>query len=205
MKSLYPIIVFFQSILFYACGQTVSSNQPATMHKDLLDIPSKIKIVSESEEGEAMIISGTIYLPDGKTPAKDAVLSVWQTDAKGYYFEKGKGASQTKPRIRGRMKTGTDGKYEFRTIKPAQYPSHTDPAHVHAHVSAPDFPEYGLVYYFEGDDLITDKSRLKLNDERGGTPSIILLTRDSNGVLKGRRDIILEYVKPSGETMKLEW
>src|SRR5688572_15662869 len=104
MKSIYTLI--FLSILFYACGQTNSSDQPATIHKDSLDIPSKIKMVSESEEGEAMIISGTIYLADGKTPAKNAVLSVWQTDAKGSYINKDSGAKQTHPRIRGRMKTG---------------------------------------------------------------------------------------------------
>jgi protocatechuate 3,4-dioxygenase beta subunit len=204
MKTIYPLFLFL-SVLLNACGQTNQSNQPAAKHKDMTDMPSKIKLVSESEAGETMVISGTIYLPDGKTPAKNAVLSVWQTDAKGYYIEKGSGAKQTQPRIRGRMKTGPDGTYEFRTIKPAQYPSHTDPAHVHGHVSAPGFPEYGIVYYFEGDDLITDENRLKLNDERGGTPSIIKLTKDSNGVLTGRRDIILEYVEPTSETMKLEW
>jgi protocatechuate 3,4-dioxygenase beta subunit len=103
------------------------------------------------------------------------------------------------------MKTGPDGKYEFRSIRPGQYPSHTSPAHIHAHISAPDYPEYALAYFFEGDNLITDQNRSKLNGYRGGTPSIITLTKDSTGVWIGHRDIILEYVKPSDETMKLEW
>ncbi len=103
------------------------------------------------------------------------------------------------------MKSGFDGKYEFRTIKPGPYPSNSTPAHVHGHISAPGFPEYPLVYYFEGDKLITDKNRAKLNHNRGGTPSIIQLKKDSNGVFVGHRDFILEYVKPSDETMKLQW
>jgi len=204
MKTLYPTI-FLLTILVYACGQTNSSNQPATITKDTLNIPSKIKMVADSEPGETMIISGTIYLPDGKAPAKNAILSVWQTDAKGYYIAGGGGAGELHPRIHGRMKTGFDGKYEFRTIKPGQYPSHTSPAHVHGHISAPGFPEYAIIYYFEGDDLITDKNRTELNSHRGGTPSVIKLTRDSNGIWVGHRDIILEYVKPSSETMKLQW
>lgn len=204
MKIIYPII-FLLAILGYACGQTTSSNQPATIAKDTPNIPSKIKMIADSEPGETMIISGTIYLPDGKTPAKDAILSVWQTDAKGYYIAGGGGAGELHPRIHGRMKTGSDGKYEFRTIKPGQYPSHTSPAHVHGHISAPDFPEYAIIYYFEGDDLITNKNRTELNSHRGGTPSIIQLTRDSNGIWVGHRDIVLEYVKPSSETMKLQW
>jgi protocatechuate 3,4-dioxygenase beta subunit len=204
MKNLYTLVCFL-SILVCACGQTSHSSQPATITKDTLDLQSKIKLVADSEPGETMIISGTIYLPDGKTPAKDAILSVWQTDAKGYYIAGGGGAGELHPRIHGRMKTGSDGKYEFRTIKPGQYPSHTSPAHVHGHISAPDFPEYAIIYYFEGDDLITDKNRTELNSHRGGTPSIITLTKDSNGILIGHRDIILEYVKPSDETMKLQW
>jgi protocatechuate 3,4-dioxygenase beta subunit len=204
MKNIYSIILFL-TILLSGCGQTSNSNKLATIKTDTLGLPSKIKLVADGESGETMIISGTIYLPDGKTPAKGAILSVWQTDAKGYYIEGGGGAGELHPRIHGRMKTGADGKYVFQTIKPGQYPSHTSPAHIHGHISAPDFPEYPITYYFEGDDLITDQNRSKLNGYRGGTPSIITLTKDNNGILIGQRDIILEYVKPSDETMKLQW
>ena len=203
MKNMYLIITFI-TLLFCGCGQTSNSNNFATTN-DTLDNISKIKMVTDSEPGEPMIIYGTIYLPDRKTPAKGAILSVWHTDTKGYYIEGGGGAGEEHPRLHGRMKTGVDGKYEFRSIRPAPYPSNNTPAHIHAHLSAPDFPEYPLIYYFEGDNLITDKNRSELNSHRGGTPSIITLTRDSNGVFVGHRDIILEYVKPSSETMKLQW
>lgn len=199
------LIIYLLSFLFCCCGQASSSNNFTAASKDTVVIPSNIKMVADTEPGEPMIISGTIYLPDGKTPAKGAILAVWHTDAKGYYIEGGGGAGELHPRIHGRMKTGPDGKYEFRTIKPAQYPGHTSPAHVHGHISAPGYPEYPIIYYFEGDDLITDKNRSELNSYRGGTSSIIKLTKDSNGVLIGHRDILLEYVKPSGETMKLQW
>ena len=204
MKYIY-LTISFLIILFCSCGQTTNSNAFKATNNDTLNIPSKIKMVADSELGEPMIISGTIYLPDGKTPAKKAILSVWHTDAKGYYIAGGGGAGELHPRIHGRMKTGADGKYEFSTIRPAQYPSHTSPAHVHRHISAPNFPEYPIIYYFEGDDLITDKNRSELNNHYGGTPSIITLTKDNNGILIGQRDIILQYVKPSDETMKLQW
>ena len=204
MKNMY-LIVSFLAFLFCGCGQTGNSNNFATINKDTLDIPSKIKMVTGRGPGEPMIISGTIYLSDGKTPAKDAILSVWHTDTKGYYIEGGGGAGELHPRIHGRMKTGADGKYEFRSIRPAPYPSNSAPAHIHGHISAPNFPEYPIIYYFEGDKLITDQNRSELNSHRGGTPSIITLTQDVNGVWIGHRDIILEYVKPSSETMKLQW
>lgn len=202
MKNKYLLIVILP-LLFNECGQQSVSNTIVSM--DTLDIPYRIKLVADSEPGEPMIISGTIYLPDGKTPAKNAILSVWQTDAKGYYITGGGGAGELYPRIHGRMKTGNDGKYEFHTIKPGQYPSHSTPAHLHAHISAPNFPEYALIYYFEGDDLITDKNRSELNNHKGGTPSIITLTKGRSGMFIGHRDLILEYVKPSDETLKLQW
>jgi protocatechuate 3,4-dioxygenase beta subunit len=204
MKTM-SLILSFLTISICSYGQTTTSNSLTTPGKDTLDIPSRIKMVVDTEPGEPMIISGTIYLPGGKTPAKGAMLSVWQTDTKGNYIEGGGGAGELHPRIHGRMKTGPHGRYEFRTIKPAPYPNNSAPAHVHGHVSAPGFPEYPIIYYFEGDKSITEKNRSELNSNRGGTPSIIRLTLDRNGVLIGYRDIILEYVKPTSETMKLQW
>jgi len=203
MKFMY-LIISFLAFLFCGCGRA-SNSTDSVAAIDTLDLASKIRIVRASEPGEPMIISGTIYMPDGKTPAKGAILSVWHTDAKGYYIAGGGGAGELHPRLHGRMRTSDDGKYEFHTIRPAPYPENTTPAHIHAHVSASDYPEYALVYYFEGDNLITNENRSELNSHRGGTPSIIALTKDSNGVWVGHRDIVLEYVKPSSETMKLQW
>jgi len=186
------------------CGHSNKPNISKT-NADTTKFPSKLKLVSDDEPGEPMIISGTIYLPDGKTPAKGAILAIWHTDAKGNYISAGGGAGEEHPRIHGRLETGTDGTYEIRSIRPAPYPSNTTPAHIHGHISAPNYPEYPIIYYFEDDKLITDQNRSKLNNNRGGTPSIIQLKKDSTGVWIGNRDFILEYVKPSGETMKLQW
>jgi protocatechuate 3,4-dioxygenase beta subunit len=199
------LVISLVAFMLHSCGQASHSNNHISIKQDTVAIPSKIKMVTADEAGEPMIISGTIYLPDGKTAAKGAILSVWHTDTKGYYTEGGGGAGELHPRIHGRLKTGADGKYEFRSIRPAPYPTNNTPAHIHAHLSAPGFPEYPLIYYFEGDHLITDQNRSALNSNRGGTPSIITLTHDKNGEWIGHRDIILEYVKPSGETMKLQW
>lgn len=198
-------IIFFLGVFVLSCGNSNRTGALAIAAADTLKLSSKIKVTPDNEPGQPMIISGTIYLPDGKTPAKGAILSVWQTDAKGYYIEGGGGAGELHPRLHGRMKTSRDGTYEFRTIKPGQYPSHTTPAHVHGHISAPDFPEYAIVYYFEGDDLIMNENRVKLNSNHGGTRSVISLDKNENGILIGHRDIILEYIKPSGETLKLQW
>jgi protocatechuate 3,4-dioxygenase beta subunit len=150
MKNMY-LIISFLSFLFCNCQQATPSKTILTTNNDTFNIPPKIKMITEGEPGEPIIIQGRVFLPDAKTPAKGAILSVWHTDTKGFYITGGGGAGELHPRIHGRMKTGADDKYEFHTIRPAQYPSHTSPAHVHGHISAPGFPEYPIIYYFEGE------------------------------------------------------
>jgi protocatechuate 3,4-dioxygenase beta subunit len=149
-----------------------------------------ITIADDDEPGERLVISGTIFQPDGKTPAESLVLYVYHTDNTGYYS---KDDDPYNPRLRGWMKTGPDGKYEFRTIKPAPYPRRDTPAHIHAQIYSDKITEYAIdEYWFEGDPLINDSQKKKLLTGRGGFNSIITLTRDSGGVLHGVRDIRLE-------------
>jgi hypothetical protein len=71
------------------------------------------------------------------------------------------------------------------------YPGHTNPAHIHAYVSGPGYPEYWInEYLFEGDPFIKDEVRQKAG--LGSFSSILKLTRGSVGVLRGVRDIIIE-------------
>jgi len=149
-------------------------------------------IASKDEKGEPLIMSGTIYQPDGITPAEGIVLFVYHTDATGYY---NKDDDAYNPRLRGWMKTGPDGKYEFKTIKAAPYPKRTTPAHIHAQIYSSQIPEYSIdEYWFEGDPFITPEEKAKLTG-RGGFNSIIKLTRGDDGILRGVRNIKLESIK----------
>ena len=153
--------------------------------------PWQIRIASDKEPGEPMIISGTIYAPDGRTPMKGISLYVYQTDATGVYSAGGNGDNRN-TRLHGQMWTNAEGRYEFRTIKPAAYPGRTNPAHIHAFVSGPDYPEYWIdEYHFDDDSLVTEDMRRKAANQ-GTFSSILKLTRDSDGMLRGVRDIKIE-------------
>ncbi|MGF6880392.1 dioxygenase [Paraburkholderia sp. MM5477-R1] len=98
--------------------------------------------------GEPCFYSGTMLtLDDG--PIEGAVLDIWSGDGEGNYDMQ---LGSDEMRARGRLATGPDGKYWFRSIKPFYYPVPTDgpvgsmlaamgrhpnrPRHIHFIVSA---------------------------------------------------------------------
>ena len=171
------------------CNQARSLSRSASAEQPA-NVPWKSTIIPEGEPGEPLIVSGTIYAPDGHTPLEGISLFVYQTDATGRYSTTGGDNRNT--RIHGLMRTNSEGRYEFRTIKPAPYPGHTNPAHIHAYVSGPGYPEYWIdEYLFEGDPFIIAEMRQKLSG-KGNLSSILKLTRGDDGVLRGVRDIIVE-------------
>lgn len=148
-------------------------------------------IVSEDEPGEPLVVSGRIFGPDGKTPAEGALLYVYHTDARGIYSEQDNPNGPPDPRLKGWMRTKADGRYEFRTIKPASYPNSRNPAHVHAKVSARDQTrEWFDVFLFEGDPFITEAERSK-SAGLGTFATVMAVGRGGDGVLRCVRDIKL--------------
>jgi len=150
----------------------------------------KATIVAEGEQGEPLVVSGTIYAPDGRTPLEGISLYVYQTDATGRYSTTGGDNRNT--RIHGVMRTNRDGHYEFRTIKPAPYPASKIAAHIHAYVSGVDYPEYWIdEYHFADDPFVTTDMREQVVGA-GSFSSILTLTRGADGVLRAVRDIKVE-------------
>jgi protocatechuate 3,4-dioxygenase beta subunit len=148
-------------------------------------------IAGEGEPGVPLEMRGVIYRSDGKTPAPEVILYVYHTDAKGYYSP---APSQAHGRrhghLRGWMKTDREGRYRFRTIRPAPYPGGRIPAHIHPIVKEPQRNEYYIDEYVFGDDpLVTGEERGKM-EGRGGS-GVVDVTRNKEGVWVGRRDILL--------------
>lgn len=150
----------------------------------------RTNICSDKEPGEPLIVSGTIYAPDGRTPLEGISLFVYQTDATGVYTTSGGDNRNT--RLHGSMRSNAQGKYEFRTIKPGSYPGSRNPAHIHAYVSGPGYPEYWIdEYHFEDDSFISDDQKRRAAAQGSFSP-ILKLTRGSDGLLRGVRDIRVE-------------
>ncbi len=156
-------------------------------------ISSLALLVGEDEPGERMILSGTVYKSDGVTPDSGITLFVYQTDAGGYYHRPEEDVFH--PRIVGWLRTGSDGRYEIHTIKPApEILVPTEPAHIHVHIFGRDMPEHFLhEFWFQGDANISG-SELKEFSLLGEFSPIVHLKQGADGIWRGTRNI---RVKPA--------
>lgn len=139
-------------------------------------IPSNINPVDTStgwsEKGQKLLLTGTVYKLDGKTPAKDVIIYYWQTDNSGFYTP-ADGMDENAKRhghIRGWVKSDEQGKYSIFTIRPAPYPGTDIPAHIHLSVKEPDIENeyYTDELVFDDDKLLTGIKR-KAFENRGGS------------------------------------
>ncbi len=131
------------------------------------ELPMDADIAANTQGGIKTLVSGRVLDADGK-PIKDAILDVWQTAPNGLYDVQDAQAPEFN--LRGRFRTGSDGVYRFRTVKPVSYPVPTDgpvgqmllalgrhpyrPAHLHFMISAPGFETLTTHIFVRGDPYL---------------------------------------------------
>ncbi|HEX8248241.1 MAG TPA: hypothetical protein VF599_08730 [Pyrinomonadaceae bacterium] len=158
-----------------------------------IDVPDNVSwktvLAKKSERDEPMIISGTVYQADGKTPAPGVLIYFYHTDSEGIY---GRGNGEHKHgHFRGWMLTDTKGRYEISSIKPTSYPNRTFAAHIHMTLTGKNFKEDWIdSILFEGDRFISAQERNQAG-RKGGFNPILKLEKGADGSLRGTRDIQL--------------
>ncbi len=147
--------------------------------------------MAQGETGVKIHISGTIFKKDGKTPAPNVILYIYHTDNEGYYkAAPNQTVAKRHGRLRGWMKTDDKGRYAFTTIRPGTYPNTKFLAHIHPTVKEPNKNEYYIdEFVFADDPNLTNSEKNKMPN-RGGN-GIVKLTKNTEGVWVGRRDIVL--------------
>jgi protocatechuate 3,4-dioxygenase beta subunit len=164
-----------------------SNSEPCS---DVSDTSSIVTLAPADEPGQRLIITGTVYKSDGKTPLAGAVIYAYQTDASGVY-SRGTNSSRN-PRLKGWLKTRADGRYEIRTIKPGSYPGSRNPAHIHASITAPGRKEQWIdEFLFDGDPFLKKDDFEKFGN-KGKFSSILKVQMGKGGVLQAVRDITVD-------------
>ena len=117
------------------------------------------------QKGDPMLVHGRILDTDGN-PIAGAKIDVWQANDEGFYDVQQKGL-QPDFNLRGVFRTGPDGSYHFRGVKPKFYPIPDDgpvgkllgalgrhpfrPAHLHYIIEAPGYARL-VTHIFDPDD-----------------------------------------------------
>ena len=121
------------------------------------------------QKGEPLFVHGRILDTEGK-PIAGAKIDVWQANDEGFYDVQQKGI-QPDFNLRGVFRTGADGRYWFRGVKPRYYPIPDDgpvgklldslgrhpnrPAHLHYIIEADGFDAL-TAHIFDPDDPYID-------------------------------------------------
>ena len=143
-------------------------------------LSSSVRIAPPTEPGDRLVITGTMFRADGRTPAAGVVLFAYHTNAKGVYVER-----DGKPYgLSGRVRTDAKGRYRIESIRPGAYPGRRDPAHIHLVVQAEGRPDTYVDEIIFDDDPRTGPYR-----GRKGY-AVVRLSRRGN-VWAGVHDIVL--------------
>ena len=124
--------------------------------------------IANDTPGEPVHVSGRVTTTDGK-PIAGALLDAWQTAPNGLYEVQD--PDQPEYNLRGIFTTGSDGAYNFKTVKPVSYPIPDDgpvgkllramgrhpwrPAHIHFIVSAPGYQPVVTQIFTDDDKYLT--------------------------------------------------
>lgn len=100
-------------------------------------------------KGQAAWVTGTVTDTRG-TPLAGGVVEIWQCDQDGHYHHPGDG-DRADPAFQGfgQVTLGRDGRYRFRTLKPAPYSGRTP--HIHVKVRLDGETLLTTQFYVQGD------------------------------------------------------
>lgn len=148
------------------------------------DAPFRSALCAKTEPGTALKLAGRVVSQDSCKPLAGAVIDVWQVNDAGDYDMDSK-----EFRMRGRLRTASNGKYEIATIVPGAYGRRAK--HIHFLVSSPGHEPRITQCYFEGDERVKQDSLVK--------PSLVIALRGQGKGKHGSFDIGLEPERPADD------
>jgi protocatechuate 3,4-dioxygenase, beta subunit len=155
-----------------------------------------VRVAGEAARAQGVVthLRGRVLDARGE-PVSGAVVEIWQCDAFGHYRHPRDRAEGRDPGFqgRGRVATGPDGSYAFRTIRPVPYPGRTP--HIHVAVMTPGRAPVVTQLYLAGEPL-NERDGLfnALRDPRQREAVLLRMEpadRLEPGALLASRDIVL--------------
>jgi protocatechuate 3,4-dioxygenase, beta subunit len=143
-------------------------------------------LASAKEPGTRLIVAGRVFDDTGTRGVAGVKLYAYHTDAKGIY-----GSIPGMPRLKGTVVTDSEGRFEWRTIRPMPYPGGGNPAHIHIEASGGGYPKQWVEDLQFTDDPYLTAAQKAASQRKGKFAPIVTTTRDAAGVLHATFNIRL--------------
>ena len=150
--------------------------------------------------GELISIEGSV-ISHSERPLGGAIVEVWQACETGRYnHPQDKNERPMDPNFQywGRVETGEDAKFRFKTVLPGKYPGRTP--HIHFRIVAKDRPELVTQLYFAQHEELNRKDSLYMALNIGQRDAVTTTLekkpidatkKDSESILTGNFTIVL--------------
>ena len=161
--------------------------------------PFRSRLAGPDEPGDRLVLTGTVFSSDCRTPLPGALIEVWQANHAGLYDtnKPGNFTEATTFHLRGMLYTNEKGQYEIETIVPGRYPvppnlpglekyaGLTRPAHIHFRVLESLHVPVTTQLYFKGDPFLA-------NDPWAAhKPSLAIDLKQDGKLRRGVFDVVL--------------
>jgi protocatechuate 3,4-dioxygenase beta subunit len=159
---------------------------------------TRVKGHTARAEGKVVVVRGVIADEQGK-PVSGALIDIWQANVHGRYdHEDDPNPAPLDPNFQswGKVVTGDDGAYQFRTIVPGPYKvdgSWSRPPHIHFKIAKRGYHELTTQMYFSGEELNdSDQILQALSMEEQALLVVDFLHADSDPIVPvGQFDVSL--------------
>lgn len=195
-RPLAPAHAALEPKLMPTPGQSEGPFYPADWLGDIDNDLVLVKGEGAKALGTVLHLRGRVMDRSGQL-IEGAVVEIWQCDASGVYHhpwdERGQRTADSGFQGRGRVETDAEGRYLFRTIKPAGYSGRTP--HIHFKIMQPGGDTLITQMYFAGEPANTRDFILGRITEPAQRDRVIVPLEDAGaaepGALAGQFDIVL--------------
>jgi protocatechuate 3,4-dioxygenase beta subunit len=151
VAAIAPRLAEAQDVEFIRAWERAQQARPASLSPTA-------RIAPVGEPGVPLVVHGRIFQRDGRAAAPGIIVFAYHTDRTGIYDAPSNGPHSW--RLRGWVRTGPDGRFEFTTIRPAPYPGRRDAAHIHVSIQGPGIKRFWTSeVLFDDDPLLTEAVR----------------------------------------------
>jgi protocatechuate 3,4-dioxygenase beta subunit len=191
MKNLFKIlcVIFIYSTCTPIIAQQNSEEKSPIYDRADSQLTNTDTIPDFRSKANKLKLTGTIYLSDGVTPAKDVILFIEHADENGN-FDLRRNGEERYVFHRSWIKTDADGKYTFYTFIPGNDRRYNRLQEIYPVIKAPENQEYQLeTFLFDNDPMLTKACRRKIS--KRGDVTRILFVKEENNIMVAQRDIVL--------------